>query len=468
MELTARRITVVGPHRRIDLALPAQSPIAELVPQLVRMAGIEAYPAGPAGWVLNRLGSPPLEGAATVAAAGICDGEVLYLNPAATAPAPMLFDDVVDAIARAVEERPGVWRPEVSRRVGAAVSGLVFAGIAVLIGVAGSGLPAAAKGAGPVLAGALAVLLLVTGGAVARSYGDSMVAAALVAGGLPAAMVAGSQSGSQSFGGAGMPWSTAASLGVGFAAVALYAVLAAIVIADRAAWFVPAAVAAAIGGVAAAVTVDLAVRPAVVAALVTVTVIALSPVLPSVALRLGRLPLPRVPSDVAAFRRDEKPTLGPEVGRGTRAAEDALTALLAALAVTVAGATVVVLRSGATGATAACGLAGAAGLVLLLRARAYLGTGQRAALLLGGAAALVGTGVRLASIGDARVWLGLIGTSALIGVVCAISAVRAPGRSPSPYWSRLLDVAEFLALISLVPTAAAVMGVYSAIRAWAG
>jgi hypothetical protein len=168
---------------------------------------------------------------------------------------------------------------------------------------------------------------------------------------------------------------------------------------------------------------------------------------------------------VAAFRRDEKPTLGPEVGRDTRVAEDALTALLGALAVTVAGATVVVLLGGATWG---CGLAGAAGLVLLLRARAYVGTGQRAVLLLGGAAALVGAGVRLAGTGDSRVWLGLIGASALVGVVCAISAVRAPGRSPSPYWSRLLDVAEFLALISLVPTAAAVMGVYSAIRAWVG
>lgn len=461
MELTAPRVTVVGPHRRIDLSLPAQSPIAELVPQLVRMAGIAAYPAAPAGWVLSRLGSSPLEGAATVAAAGICDGEVLYLNPAATAPAPMLFDDVVDAIARAVEERPGVWRPEVSRRVGAAMAGLVFGGIAALIGAAGLGWPATTRGEGPVLAGVLAVILLVVGGAVARSYGDSLVAAALVAGGLPAALVAGLQS----VGSAGVAWSTAASLGVGFAAVAVYAVLAAVIVSDRAAWFVPAAVGAAIGGLAAAATVDLAVRPAAIAALVIVTVIALSPVLPSVALRLGRLPLPRVPSDVAAFRRDEKPTLGPEVGRDTRVAEDALTALLAALAVTVAGATVVVLD---TGATWACGLAGAAGVVLLLRARAYLGTGQRAVLLLGGAAALVGAGVRLAGTGDARVWLGLIGACALVGVVCAISAVRAPGRSPSPYWSRLLDVAEFLALISLVPTAAAVMGVYSAIRAWVG
>jgi type VII secretion integral membrane protein EccD len=468
MELTARRVTVVGPHRRIDLALPAQSPIAELVPQLVRMAGIAAYPAAPAGWVLSRLGSSPLEGATTVATAGICDGEVLYLNPAETAPAPMLFDDVVDAIARAVEVRPGVWRPEVSRRVGAAVAGLVFGGIATLIGAAGLGWPATTiggpattTGAGPVLAGVLAVLLLVIGGAVARSYGDSLVAAALVAGGLPAALVAGLQSVS----GAGLAWSAAASLGVGFAAVAVYAVLAAVVISDRAAWFVPAAVAAAIGGLAAAAAVDLAVRPPAIAALVIVTVIALSPVLPSVALRLGRLPLPRVPSDVAAFRRDEKPTLGPEVGRDTRVAEDALTALLGALAVTVAGATVVVLLGGATWG---CGLAGAAGLVLLLRARAYVGTGQRAVLLLGGAAALVGAGVRLAGTGDSRVWLGLIGASALIGVVCAISAVRAPGRSPSPYWSRLLDVAEFLALISLVPTAAAVMGVYSAIRAWVG
>jgi type VII secretion integral membrane protein EccD len=184
-----------------------------------------------------------------------------------------------------------------------------------------------------------------------------------------------------------------------------------------------------------------------------------------VALRLGRLPLPRVPTDVAAFRRDEKPTLGREVSQGTQVAEDALTALLAALAATVTGAAMVLLD---TGGRWAWSLAGVGGLALLMRARAYAGVGQRAALLLGGAAALVGTGVRVAGTGGAQVWFGLIAATALTGVVCASYAVRAPDLSPSPYWSRLLDVVEFVTLVSLVPIAAAVLDIYATIRSWAG
>ncbi|WP_290056277.1 EsaB/YukD family protein, partial [Amycolatopsis solani] len=36
---TTRRVTVVTPRARVDVALPQQSTFAELVPQLVRLAG---------------------------------------------------------------------------------------------------------------------------------------------------------------------------------------------------------------------------------------------------------------------------------------------------------------------------------------------------------------------------------------------------------------------------------------------
>jgi type VII secretion integral membrane protein EccD len=458
----ARRITVVGAGSRMDLSLPAQSPIAELVPQLVRLAGAHTgQPPGAAGWVLNRLGGPPLAGAWTVAGAGIHDGEVLYLSPSGAVPAPLVFDDVVDAIASAAEGRTGVWRAAVSRRVGAALAGLAFAAVAVLAAVAGLGWPGV-----PVAAGALAALLLVAGGAVARAYGDSMVGAVLVAAGLPAALVAGLESfGTVAVTRPGVASLGAASLGVGLACAAGYAVLGAIVVADHTAWFVPAAVAAGTGALAAAATAALDVRPAAAAGVLLVCVIALSPVLPSVALRLGRLPMPRVPTDVAAFRRDERPTPGPEVGRGTRIAGDALSGLLAAVAGTVLGAVAVLLR---TDGRWAWGLAGDAGVVLLLRARAYLGVGQRAALLVGGVVALAGAGVRAAGSAGVAGWLTLLGALALAGVVCATYAVRAPEGSPSPYWSRLLDVVEIVAMVGLLPVAAAVLEVYAAVRSWGG
>ena len=77
MTVTAgRRITVVAPHTRMDLSLPAGSTIAELVPQLVRLAGTRGTQSTMAGgWELRRLGGPSLTPSSTVDGSGIRDGE---------------------------------------------------------------------------------------------------------------------------------------------------------------------------------------------------------------------------------------------------------------------------------------------------------------------------------------------------------------------------------------------------------
>jgi type VII secretion integral membrane protein EccD len=256
-----------------------------------------------------------------------------------------------------------------------------------------------------------------------------------------------------------------ASLAVGLAAAAGYAVVGAGLVPDRAAWLVPVAVAAGAGALAAVVTVAFAVRPVHTAAVLSVCAIGLSPVLPRYALRLGRLPLPRVPTDVSAFRRDEQATLGPEVRRATQVAGEALTGLLAAVAGTVVVAAVVLLRSPGHWDWALAGLAGA---VLVLRARAYLGVGQRLALLAAGVATATAAGVRAAVAAGMTGGLALLGGLALAGVGCAVWSVRATGRSASPYWSRALDVVEIVAMVALLPVCAAALDVYGAVRALAG
>jgi type VII secretion integral membrane protein EccD len=449
---TARHVTVVVPHGRIDLSLPVRSSIAELVPELVRIATSQGGVPSATGWVLGRLGGAPLPAGSTVASAMIRDGELLYLDPATEVPAPMVFDDAVDAIAHAAAQRPGVWRPAVARRVAGVGVALAFAGIGVGLPIAGLARPAAS-----LAAAVLAAVLLVGAGAVARAYGDSLVGAAVAAGGLPGAAAAGGLLGA----GTG-----ATALALALAAVALYSVLGAVLVPDRGAWFTGTAVASGIGAVAASVTAGFALAPASTAAVVAVCSVAFGVLLPTIALRAGRLPLPRIPADLSAFRRDEKPTPGPEVERGTRVAEDTLTALLAALAATAALAVAVMLaRSGGAWAS---GLGATVGLALLLRSRAYVSTAQRTSLLAGGAVALVLTGIHVGGAGGVPVRLGLAAVLALAGLFCGVHAVRARRQSPSPYWSRILDIVEFLALVALVPTAAAVLGVYAALRALGG
>ena len=77
------RITVVGPSRRVDIALPGYVSFADLFPAVARYAGLD----GPdvvgekGGWVLQRLGQEPFSPAMTPLQAGLRDGEMIYLRP---------------------------------------------------------------------------------------------------------------------------------------------------------------------------------------------------------------------------------------------------------------------------------------------------------------------------------------------------------------------------------------------------
>ena len=43
------RVTVVGPRKRVDLAIPGDVPFAQLFPGLARFAGLDATPAARMG-----------------------------------------------------------------------------------------------------------------------------------------------------------------------------------------------------------------------------------------------------------------------------------------------------------------------------------------------------------------------------------------------------------------------------------
>jgi len=182
------RITVVGPQKRVDLALPGYIPFAELFPVVARFAGLDRAAAGEAasGWVLQRLGQAPFPLDATPQQAGLRDGELIYLSPRATPLPELAFDDVADVIAVGVGERPDRWGPADTRRVafGAAAAGLLT-GIAVLVL---SGPPWTVSA---VTAGLLAVLLVGGAAAASRAAGDAGAAAVLGWAALPYALLAG-------------------------------------------------------------------------------------------------------------------------------------------------------------------------------------------------------------------------------------------------------------------------------------
>jgi type VII secretion integral membrane protein EccD len=453
--ISPRRVTVVAPTARVDVSLPQQSTVAELVPILVRMTAGER--AG-TGWTLGRLGAEPLDGSSTVAGAGIRDGELLYLNTRDARPAPLVVDDVVDAIASTAAEPRGIWRPALTRALGLAVGFVTLAGAGVLV--------AAVRPAWPltsVVDGALALVLLLGAAALARAEEDPWVAATLAGAGVPASFFAGVALGVPDGSNPFTPRPEA--LAFGCAVLVLYAVLAAAAVVHRFPWSAGVTTAAGIGFFAALIAAGSDAPPMKVAAVVAAGTLALSPLLPVTALRLGRLPLPRVPVDVAAFRRDETPTLGPEVADRTRTASDVLGGLLAGVALVVTGATVVLVRSDSGWAWA---LAGLSGFAMLLRARAYTVTTHRGALVMGGVATLMIAAPGLAASGPPGMRPALIAGVLLLGVVGLAYGARARINQPSPYWTRLLDVLEVVTVVSLLPLAAGVLGLYQAARGLGG
>ncbi|MBW0105528.1 EsaB/YukD family protein, partial [Pseudonocardia sp. KRD291] len=103
------RVGVITPRGRVDLALPADVPVAELVPMVLELIAQPAAGAGgaPQPWRFSGPAGGPLPAEATLAGLGVLDGELLHLGPR-RAPLPLpVFDDPADALAASVRESAG-------------------------------------------------------------------------------------------------------------------------------------------------------------------------------------------------------------------------------------------------------------------------------------------------------------------------------------------------------------------------
>ncbi len=73
------RVTVVGAGKRADVALPASAAIGEYIDSLAQLCGQMTEDTFPAAWSLEPPGGRPLPPTTSLAAAGITDGQLLYL-----------------------------------------------------------------------------------------------------------------------------------------------------------------------------------------------------------------------------------------------------------------------------------------------------------------------------------------------------------------------------------------------------
>ena len=449
------RVTVVGPSRRVDLALPGYVSFAELFPVVARYVGLDGPEAvgENGGWVLQRLGQEPFPPAMTPLQAGLRDGEMIYLRPRRAQLPRLAFDDVADVIATGLNDQPGRWGPRDIRWVALGAGTAALAAGAVFIAVSGP------PWTGPALAAAaVAVALLIAAAAVSRAAGDSRAGALLGYAAVPYAFLAGLLLPGHS---TGLAHLDAIRLLPAFAAVALSAVMAAAASAEVPPFFgLATAALLAVVGSWIAYAFGLALDAA--AAVIAVPALALTPLIPAVSFRMSRMAMPPVPRNADDLRSDTLTVDGAEVFDRTAAADRFVTAAAAAIGLLAAGAEgALALAHGWLGPVTCAVLACA----LLLRSRLFRGLAQRLWLLIpgyGGLAALaVGAAGGSTQAQHLALALGplLAGAALLVGV-----GMWLPTHRPSPFWGRAADIADTLLIVSLFPLALGVAGLFGYIR----
>ncbi|MFI7604941.1 type VII secretion integral membrane protein EccD [Micromonospora sp. NPDC049366] len=446
------RITIVAPRTRMDLALPSDVPLADLLPTLLRYAGEDLADEGVrhGGWSLARLGGQPLDGGRTVAQLGVRDGEVLYFNPRAAAAPEVVFDDVVDAVATATNQRPGAWQLGTTRSFA-----VLFAAAAL-----GAGAVAALFAGPPQLPGALAALLvavalLVSAAVLSRAAGDSRTGAVLATVGLGYAAVGGLL---LLAGDRGLTELASPHVLIAATAVVLFAAVAALAVGDRLPLFFGAVAVGVVTGLGAVLCLAFGISATAAAAVVAAVAFGAVPALPMAAYRLARLPVPSIPTGPDDLKTDSESVDGRRVLQLSERADEFLTGLLWTVSLVVLGAQVLLALNGRLPSVLLCL---ALALLSLLRARPFLGRGQRTPVLLTGT---VGVGLTAAATfadGGMPVRLGVIvGGLVLAAVVSLIYGLTVAGKHISPVWGRLLDIAEILLIVALVPLAVWVLGLY--------
>ena len=445
------RVTVVAPQTRIDVALPADVAVADLLPMLLEMARERAPDGGTrhGGWCLAKLGDSAIDPSRTLAAAGVVDGDLLQLRRRSESPPPPLFDDVVDAIAVSSPDSYRPWTPATARRLGQVAGGLALVTAAVALFLAGPGLAPA------VTAGAAAVLAVAMGGVVTRVFGDHGTGVLIAAGGLPMAFVAGLYT---------VPGDRLdrPNLLLACTLVLVLASAAILVLGTGVTTFVAAASAATLGAGAALVGTLIAHPAAGIAAGTAAVTLATLSVLPRLTIQLARLPIPQVPRGAEDLKEDTGFPDYASIERRAGLAHEYMTGMIIGCGAVTAICAVVLAGSGRMTAVA---LAVVITLVMLLRARTYANGTQAIALLAAGmvsAAGLVVTWMTRADDAELNLWVfaGLV----VLAAAALVLGVVFPRQRFSPVLRRSVDVTEAVLIASVLPIALAVMDLYSTIR----
>ena len=452
------RVTVISHTRRVDLALPGSVSLSELLPSILHFAGVEANTPSEAvhTFVLQRFGADPLDLQKPVRQLNIRDGETLHLRQRENAIPDAAFDDVVDAVAATTRARPS-WMLRHSRTTGL----VMMLGLLVAMPVLVTSMTQPQRGFGFALAVGVTAIFsiasIIASIALARAAGERHASSCLAWAGVALAFTAGWH----------IPYLISADPVIPLPLCILMAAAPALVAATAAALAARVQVMALF---AAAITAGLMVVSASVMALnpghdgdvaaVTMAVMAVSTTfLPALSHRLAGIALPSLPATTEAMLADDTPVQSDIVHRAVMA-DHILGALLAGTAATAALSSFIIMGGDSIWVLV---LVLCTGLAFTLRARAFVGLAQRAALLMAGIVITVLGPVMLAltAISSTMGVVGVLLAVLILGYVFAHYSASTHARILSPTWGRWGDVFEWLAIMGIVPAVLGVLNLYS-------
>jgi hypothetical protein len=196
--------------------------------------------------------------------------------------------------------------------------------------------------------------------------------------------------------------------------------------------------------------------------------------LPLLAIRFGKMPTPPVtlPTGSAAAEgftgvsaasaldaARERPDRATVFAAVTRT-EELLAGMLLGHVVLAAGAFLVLAAAGSLSARLLIAVSAAA---LLLRSRLFVTLRQRVPLVAGGLLGLAALGVDLVRGGSPALLPAVIGGALVLAVITVVAGATYSQRPPSPYLGRAADLLDTLVVVSVIPVACAVVGLYDAV-----
>lgn len=434
-----RRVAVIAPGRRLDLVVPGDLVIADLLPEVLDLARIDRFDGTP-GWQLGRVGGGGFAVDRSLDDLGIRDGDLLLLRPA-DLPDPLPVVDEITNVTAAAAAEQGVVRPDFGPQLT----------LATVAGVLAAAAPAAWQQratAGVALTAIVLVLWAATVAARARRSPPASLVLGVAALGYATIAVVGMAAPEPR----AEPFIAAGVTLIGSALLAAF-------LGSGRRTFGALATVAGFGVLAGAMYLVTDVGTTGLAVTTVVTSTSVLPWAPRLAARLGRLPHPGsspVDDDSALPRLD----LG-ELRRAAQTSVDLLCAMDLGLAVVTGVSAVVLVQSGERWSTvlACLGL-----LVVLLRARTVRIASQAAVLAVPAVAALVVGLILVASRlpPGAGPWIP-VGATVMAGPVLACGLLG-PRRRWSPTARRVARVCETVILLAVVPVAVGAVQGYQLVR----